>query len=93
MSQFSPTTSRGSSDLQNSQPVQFLGFSEMPYTGHKRLPERPIIGPFSKDFVDGRVMDGRVTIDVFRYGQTLPLHPGVEHPQDEIKGSGAKTTL
>src|SRR5712691_10759687 len=38
-----------------------------------------------KDFVDGRVVDGRVTIDVFRYGQTLPLHPGVEHPQDEMK--------
>ena len=65
--------------------VEFLGFSEMPYTGHKRLPERPIIGPFRKDFVDGRVVDGRVTIDVFRYGQTLPLHPGVEHPQDEVK--------
>ncbi len=43
-----------------------------------------------KDFVDGRVVDGRVTIDVFRYGQTLPLHPGVEHPQDEIKAISGK---
>src|SRR2546429_7286561 len=41
-----------------------------PYTtlfrSHKRLPERPIIGPFRKDFVDGCVVDGRVAIAVFR---------------------------
>jgi hypothetical protein len=65
--------------------VELLGFRELPYTGHKRLPERPIIGPLSKDFGDGRVVDGRVTIEVFRYGQTLPWHPGVEHPHDEIQ--------
>src|SRR4029434_10045547 len=39
-----------------------------------------------KDFVDGRVMDDRVTLGVCRHGQTLPLHPGVEEPQDEVKG-------
>ena len=32
----------------------FLG-RQMPYTGHKRLPQRPIIGPFGKDFVNGVV--------------------------------------
>jgi hypothetical protein len=58
---------------------------KMRLAGHKRLPERPIIGPFGKDFVNGRVMDGRVAMGVFRHGQTLPLHPGVEHPQDEVK--------
>ena len=41
----------------------FLG-GEMPHTGHKRLPQRPIIGPLGKDFVDGRVMDGRLAVGV-----------------------------
>src|SRR5882724_7719674 len=58
---------------------------EMPHTGHKRLPERPVIGPFGKDFVDGRVVDGRLALGVVRHGQTLPLHPGVKHPHDEVK--------
>jgi len=46
------------------------------------------IGPFGKDFVDGRVMDDRVALGVCRHGQTLPLHPGIEHPQDEVKEPG-----
>src|SRR6266581_12742 len=58
---------------------------EMPHTRHKRLPERPIIGPFDKDFVDGRIVDGRLALGVCRHGQALPLHPRVENPQDEIK--------
>ncbi len=62
----------------------FLG-RKLPDTGHARLPERPIIGPLRKDFVDGRVVDGRLALGVGRHGQTLPLHPGVEHPQDEVK--------
>jgi len=41
---------------------------EMPHTGYKRLPERPVIGPFGKDFVDGRIVNGRLPIDVFRNG-------------------------
>ena len=57
----------------------FLG-GEMPHTGHKRLPERAIIRPFGKDFVDGRVVDGRLALGVLWYGQALPLHPSVEHP-------------
>ena len=60
--------------------VEVLGFSERLHTGHKRLPQRPIIGPFRKDFVDGRVVDGRLALGVVRDGQALPLHPGVEHP-------------
>src|SRR5262249_833841 len=62
----------------------FLG-RQMPYTGHKRLPQRAIIGPFGKDFVDGRVVNHWFALGVLRYGQTLPLHPGVEHPEDEVK--------
>ena len=41
---------------------------EMPHTGHTRLPERPIIGPCGKDFVDRCVMNGRLTLGVVRYG-------------------------
>ena len=62
----------------------FLG-REMPYTGYERLPERPIIGPSGKDFVDGRIVDGRLALGIVRHGQTLPLHAGVEDPQDEIE--------
>src|SRR6266581_4653 len=58
---------------------------EMPHTRHKRLPERPVIGPCGKDFVDGRVMDGRFPVGIVRNGYTLPLHPRVEHPQNQIK--------
>src|SRR5215475_8514871 len=58
---------------------------EMPYTRYKRLPERPIIGPSGKDFVDGRIVDGRLALGIVRHGQTLPLHAGVEEPQDEIE--------
>ena len=65
--------------------VELLGFSEMPHTGHKRLPERAIIGPSGKDFVDGRVMDGGFALGIGRHGQALPLHPRVEHPQDKVE--------
>ena len=58
---------------------------EMPHTGHKRLPERPIIRPFGKDFVDGRVVNGWFPSGVCWHGQALPLHPGIEDPQDEVK--------
>src|SRR5438105_11027407 len=65
--------------------IELLLNREMPHTGHKRLPERAIIRPSGKDFVDGRVVDGRVALRVVWNGQALPLHPSVEHPQDEVK--------
>src|SRR5712691_5739204 len=65
--------------------VEFLGFREMGHTGHECLPERPIIGPFGKDFVDGRVVNGRFPSGVCWHRQALPLHPCVEHPQDAVK--------
>src|SRR5262245_5642411 len=65
--------------------IELLLGREMPHTGDKRLPQRPIIGPSGKDFVDGRVVNRWFVLGVLRYGQTLPLHPGVEHPEDEVK--------
>jgi hypothetical protein len=65
--------------------IELLLDREMPHTGHKRLPERAITRPFRKDFVDGRVVNGRLALRVVWNGQALPLHPGVEQPQDEVK--------
>ena len=65
--------------------IELLLNREMPHTGHKRLPERAIIRPSGKDFVDGRVMDGRLAMGIGRHGQALPLHARVEDPQDEVK--------
>ena len=65
--------------------IELLLGREMPHTGHKRLPQRPIIGPFGKDFVDGRIVNGRLALGVLRHGQRLPLHSGVKHPQDEVE--------
>src|SRR5215831_15536347 len=65
--------------------IELLLGREMPHTGHKRLPQRPIIRPSGKDFVDGRIVNGRLALGVLRHGQTLPLHPGVKHPQDKVE--------
>jgi len=65
--------------------VELLGFSEMPHTGHERLPERAVIGALRQDLVDGRVMEGWCAMGICRHGPALPWHPGVEHPQDEVK--------
>src|SRR5215471_18947663 len=67
--------------------IELLLGREKPYTGHKRLPQRPIIGPLRKDFVDGRVVNGRFAIGLCRDGQALPLHAGVEHPQNQVKNA------
>jgi hypothetical protein len=65
--------------------IELLLTREMPHTGHKHPPQRPIIGPFGKDFVHSRIVNGGFPIGVVRYGQALPLHPRVEHPQDEVR--------
>ena len=62
----------------------FLG-RKMPHARNERLPERPIIRPFGKDFVDGRVVDGRLALGVLRYGDALPLHACIQDPQNEVK--------
>jgi hypothetical protein len=58
---------------------------EMGHTGEERIPERPIIGPFREDALNGRVVNGRMAMGVLRHGQALPLHSRVEDPQDEVK--------
>ena len=65
----------------------FLG-RKMPDTGEEGLPQRPIIRPLRKDFVDGRVVDGRFPSEVGWHRPALPLHPGVEPPHDEVKDAG-----
>jgi hypothetical protein len=65
--------------------VELLLVREMTHTGDERLLERPIIGPFGKGSVDVGVMDFRLASGAFRNGQTFPLHPCIEHPQDEVE--------
>jgi hypothetical protein len=65
--------------------VKRLFCRQMPHTGDKRLPERSIIDPFGEDAIDGRIVNGGFALRVVRDGQALPLHPRVEHPQDEIE--------
>jgi len=65
--------------------VELLRCRKMPHAGHECLLERTIIGPFDEDSVYVRVMEFRLAMDVFRYGQAFPLHPRIEHLQDEVK--------
>jgi hypothetical protein len=65
--------------------IELLLNREMPHTSHKRLPERAIIRPFGKDFVDGRRVNGRFALRVMWNGQALPLHPGGESHRMRLK--------
>src|SRR5215216_4747800 len=65
--------------------IELLLDREMPHTGDERLPERAIIRPFGKDFVDGRVVNGWLALGVVWNGQALPLHPRIKHPQNEVE--------
>ena len=65
--------------------VKLLGVRQMSHTGHECLLERPVIGSFRKGSVDGGVVDGRLAMRVLGDGQALPLHPGIEDPQDQVK--------
>src|SRR5205823_11906667 len=60
-----------------------------PSTGHARRPERPLIGPLSKDVVESCVGEGRGALGVVRPGQTLPRPPGSEPPQDAMQAPGS----
>ena len=55
--------------------IELLLCSEMLHTGYERLPQRPVIRPFGKDFVDGRVVDGRLAMGVLWYGNTSIASP------------------
>ena len=63
--------------------IEVLLGREMPHTRHERLPERSIIHPFRQGAVNIGVVDGGFAISVLREREALPLHPRVEHPQDE----------
>jgi hypothetical protein len=60
--------------------VKVLLDRQMAHTRHKRLPQRSIIGPFGKDFVDGRIVDGRFALGIVWDRQALSLHARVEDP-------------
>jgi hypothetical protein len=65
--------------------IEVLLDRKMLHADDKRLPERPVIRPFGKDFGDRRVVDGQLPIGVCRDGQALPLHARIQNPQDEVK--------
>ena len=74
------------------QTLHYLGYSSAHanisspgYTFLGGWAKNPIIRPFGKDFVDGRVVNGGFPSGVCWHGQALPLHPGIEDPQDEVK--------
>ncbi len=57
----------------------------MPHTGDEGMLKGAVIRPPGEDFVDRRIVDGRLALGVCRYGQAFPLHPRIEDPQDEVK--------
>ena len=65
--------------------VEVLLCGEMRHAGHERLLERPIIGPFGEGSVNAGVMYGRLAMGVLRDGHALPLHPGLEHPYEQVQ--------
>ena len=65
--------------------VTCLLVREMGHTGHKRLLERTVIGPFGKGSVDVGVVNVGLASGVFGNGRALPRHPGIEDSQDEVK--------
>jgi len=54
-------------------------------TGDERMLQGAVVGPLGEDFVDRGVVNGRLAMGVCRHGQALPLHPGIEEPQDEVE--------
>jgi len=65
--------------------IEMVVVRQMPHTGDEGLRKGAVVRPPDEDFVDGRIMDGRLAVGVFGHGQTLPLHARVEHPYDEVK--------
>ena len=55
--------------------IELLLNREMPHARQERLPQRPIIGPFGKDFVHGRVMDGWFALGIFGTGKHFHCIP------------------
>jgi len=64
--------------------IELLLGREMPHAGHKRLPERTVIRPPGKDFVDGRVVNDWFPRGVCWHRQVLPTASRYRAP----RGSG-----
>ncbi|HEY5864864.1 MAG TPA: hypothetical protein VI542_04825 [Candidatus Tectomicrobia bacterium] len=58
---------------------------EIRHAGDEGLLQGAVIRPLGEDFVDRRVVNGRLATGVCRHGQAFPLHPGIEQPQDQIE--------
>src|ERR1700747_202962 len=65
--------------------IKMLLVRQMPYTGDEGRLKCAVIGPSGEDFVDGRGVDGRLALGVFRHRQAFPWPPRREDPQDEVK--------
>ncbi len=65
--------------------IKLVVVRQMLHTGDEGLLKGAVIRPLGKDFVDRRVVDGRLAMGVCRYGQAFPLHARVEHPQDQVE--------
>jgi hypothetical protein len=70
--------------MQNAEVKVLLG-GKMRHTGNERLLKRAIIGPFRQGSVHICVVYFWLAMRIFRHGPTLPRHPRVEDPQDEVK--------
>jgi len=60
--------------------IELVLVRQMLHTGDKRLLKGAVVCPSGEDFVDGRVVDGRLAMGVFGHRQAFPLHPGIEDP-------------
>ena len=55
--------------------VKVLLGREMPHTGYERLPQRAIIRPSRKDFVDSRIVHGRLALGIVGIGRHFHCIP------------------
>jgi hypothetical protein len=65
--------------------IELVVLCQMPHTGDEGMLKGAVIRPPGEDFVDGRLVDGWLTLGVLREGQALPLHPCIEHREDEVE--------
>jgi hypothetical protein len=65
--------------------VEGLLCEERRHAGDACRLERPIMGPCGEGSVNAGVMDCRLAMRGFRDGHALPLHPGIEHPSDQVQ--------
>jgi hypothetical protein len=74
----------GASAMQDAA-IELVVRCPMPHPGDEGLLKGAVIRPPDEDFVDGRLVEGWLTLGVWRDGQALPLHPCIEHREDEVE--------